>query len=85
MSIPKNAPAVVIEEPVCGALEVPAPEAVPVPPLVTIEIVTQGEDAPLVATTVKDYEETAIWLAHVAGWIDQAGAWIESAQGCAVE
>lgn len=76
---------VVVSSPVCGAVQVPAPAAVPVPPLVTIEIVSGDLDQPLVATTVEDYEATAIWLGHLGGWVDQAAAWIASAQDCAVE
>ena len=71
-----------VSTPVCGAVQVPGPEAVPVPPLVTVEVVIQ-DDVALVATTVADYEATAVWLQHVSGWIDQAAAWISSAQECA--
>lgn len=76
-------PPVVVSQPVCGAVKVPAPAPVPSPPLVTIEIVTSDPNQPLVATTVEDYEATAIWLGHLGGWVDQAVAWIESAQSCA--
>lgn len=77
-------PPVVVTPQICGAINVPAPAPVPVPPLVTLEVV-MVDDAALVATTVPDYEATAVWLGHLGGWVDQAAAWIESAKGCAIE
>lgn len=83
VSFGDDAGPVVVSAPVCGALTVPGPDAVPSPPLVTIEIVEVEQGPPLVGTSIKDYEETAIWLGHVAGWMSQAAVWIESARSCA--
>lgn len=72
---------VVVDQQTCGAIHAPAPEPVPIPPLVTVEVVIV-DDAAFVATSVADYEDTAVWLGHLGGWVNQAAAWITSAQGC---